>query len=279
MVLTVLSMGMVHGCLESEPKAIFNSTFKKRSVNLSNRVGDEFSVVRDEDTIPYRISFSKPHRINYIIRSDTDTVFQGTVNNMGGFYLFNKKLDDGNFRIHAVSFSDSTVTGLQSGYTQSYLLADEIAAGSFTDLIVDTTDKFLLRPYRKSGKALFQKVLLDLDTEPIIWPAEEMAEPDDTFDDLSDGSVTKPESLVARMALADPVVDDFYPNPVDRLLNVDLASGSESVGYELINLNGKVMQAGNFERSKNILDFGGYTSGIYLLTIPSSGETHRIVKQ
>ena len=45
------------GCGEIEPNVDFTEPIKGRMINLSNKVGDSFQVVRENDTISYSLIF------------------------------------------------------------------------------------------------------------------------------------------------------------------------------------------------------------------------------
>ena len=76
--LTLISAVLI-GCGELEPNVNFVEPIKGRIINLSNKVGDSFQIVRENDTISYSVYFDKLTDFNYLVKSDTDTVFVGTV--------------------------------------------------------------------------------------------------------------------------------------------------------------------------------------------------------
>jgi regulation of enolase protein 1 (concanavalin A-like superfamily) len=60
-----------------------------------------------------------------------------------------------------------------------------------------------------------------------------------------------------------------YPNPVDEILNIDIAQNST---YVLIDMMGKVLVSGNLTAGKNELQLGNYESGLYFLKIGNSSN-------
>ncbi len=65
----------------------------------------------------------------------------------------------------------------------------------------------------------------------------------------------------------------IYPNPTSAILNVDLTTEAT---YELITVNGQVIQKGTFVNGKNIIDLTNVTKGMYFLTIATDlGSTSK----
>ena len=65
----------------------------------------------------------------------------------------------------------------------------------------------------------------------------------------------------------------IYPNPTSAILNVDLTT---EANYELITVNGQVIQKGTFVNGKNIIDITNLTKGMYFLTIATDlGNTSK----
>ncbi|MBF03545.1 MAG: hypothetical protein CMP76_09640 [Flavobacterium sp.] len=69
----------------------------------------------------------------------------------------------------------------------------------------------------------------------------------------------------------------IYPNPTSAILNVDLTTDAI---YELITVNGQVIQKGAFVNGKNIIDLTNVTKGMYFLTIATDlgGTSKKIIK-
>ncbi len=95
---------LLFGCedIPLKPNVEFDEPIKGRTVNLSNTFGDVFQIRRGNDTINYPIIFDKTNDFNYLIKSDTDTVFAGTVTKRNELYLLNRSLENGKFAIHAL---------------------------------------------------------------------------------------------------------------------------------------------------------------------------------
>lgn len=72
----------------------------------------------------------------------------------------------------------------------------------------------------------------------------------------------------------------LFPNPVSDVLNIKIEGNSESVDFEIITLNGKILESGNFSNIKTI-ETSNLNNGIYFLKIidNKSIEYYKIIKQ
>ena len=62
-----------------------------------------------------------------------------------------------------------------------------------------------------------------------------------------------------------------YPNPVKQLLNIDLNSNS-AVGYEILDLQGRIMQKGKLLQGETELDVSKLKTGVYCIKIVSESQ-------
>lgn len=71
-----------------------------------------------------------------------------------------------------------------------------------------------------------------------------------------------------------------YPNPVLNVLRLDVASSQINYNYEIININGIIVQDGHFTTSKSI-DLTAFSAGVYAIRIKSDTYTkiYKFVKQ
>lgn len=67
-----------------------------------------------------------------------------------------------------------------------------------------------------------------------------------------------------------------YPNPVNDIINIELYK--PGLGYQVINVKGRVIQNGIFFSVQDQIDFVDIPSGIYFLKVEDY-KTHKIVKQ
>ncbi len=63
---------------------------------------------------------------------------------------------------------------------------------------------------------------------------------------------------------------DIYPNPTSSNLNV---SSTTEATYELITINGQVIQKGNLVNGKNAVDMSSLTKGLYFLSVKTDAGT------
>jgi len=67
-----------------------------------------------------------------------------------------------------------------------------------------------------------------------------------------------------------------YPNPVNNIIHIELHK--PGLGYQVINVKGRVIQNGIFFTVRDQIDFVDIPSGIYFLKVDDY-KTHKIVKQ
>jgi hypothetical protein len=69
-----------------------------------------------------------------------------------------------------------------------------------------------------------------------------------------------------------------YPNPVSDVLNIQLKNTFENVSYELVDINGRKLYAGQNES----INMAGYNAGVYVLNILQDGAqvgSQKIIKK
>lgn len=71
---------------------------------------------------------------------------------------------------------------------------------------------------------------------------------------------------------------DIYPNPTSSNINVNLTSEAT---YELITINGQVIQKGNLVNGKNVVDMSSLTKGLYFLSVKTAAgtATKKVIKE
>lgn len=94
--LTILLVSLLISCNEGkwEPAIIFDETNLGTKVDLSKKLGDEFSIIRDSLKIDYRIIFNKSSKKNLIVKNDIDTIFHSLATKRKGLYLLSRLNND-----------------------------------------------------------------------------------------------------------------------------------------------------------------------------------------
>lgn len=269
-ILILLIVGLIIGCDYTEPRSVFTVTIKKRTINLSNHIGESFSILRNQDTIEYRIFFDKKTDNNYILKYGIDTIFGGTVSKHGGMFLLYRKLENSNYRISALKFTDSTVIGLEQELTQSYLIDAEIQNGNFSSTIIDTNDQYILELNKKTGKDLFKAILQKLEPEKLIVDHEivEIINMLDTIEEAETKNLKKKFNVILKV----------YPNPVDGILNVETSNSIKNYEYQLLDITGKIFRKGIFYENGGRINCSSLRPGEYFLVIKETKEVVKIIK-
>ncbi|MEL6809736.1 MAG: T9SS type A sorting domain-containing protein [Bacteroidota bacterium] len=70
---------------------------------------------------------------------------------------------------------------------------------------------------------------------------------------------------------------DLAPNPTQNLITLNFDHFQDSVPYQITDLSGKLLKAGELTGNQMILDLSSFQSGLYLLNV--SGSSYRIVKE
>lgn len=273
---------IISGCGESarrEPARMveYVKPIKKKTINLSNRLGEYISILRNNDTIEYCITYNRNTNLNYIVDNFNDTVFAGTVTKLKSMYLLNSELDNGNFRIYAIEFTDSTITGMETKYRQSELMIDELKKGKFSDAIVDTSDQFIINPSKRTAAQIFKTVLQKLDAEKIIIDKEliEMINNLDYVEGGESNNVEEDENVMEDKRL----IVKAYPNPIMDILNVETNNTTIDSEYKLMDASGKILKKGSLKSGSAKIDCTFLNTGIYFLVIKENDKTVKIIKK
>ncbi|MDT8412186.1 MAG: hypothetical protein RQ875_06990, partial [Vicingaceae bacterium] len=165
--LALLVITVFFGC---DDDVVFEEPVKGRLIDLSKKINTPFKVIREKDTITYTVFYDDLSKLNYLIKSENDTVFVGTVTKRNELFLLNRKLDNGNFFIHAIKFTDSTVIGLETEWLQNNIIKNELDNDNFSELIIDTSSNITLETNKRKGKEIFRLVIEKLTPEKLITP-------------------------------------------------------------------------------------------------------------
>jgi hypothetical protein len=69
-----------------------------------------------------------------------------------------------------------------------------------------------------------------------------------------------------------------YPNPASDAWTVQLPENSAALSYQLLDLQGRVLQKGQLQAGNNVLSADGLSSGHYLLEVANHAKL-RLIKQ
>ncbi|HIA13212.1 MAG TPA: T9SS type A sorting domain-containing protein [Flavobacteriales bacterium] len=256
--------------VEQEPRTEFTTPFKRHKIDLSYRLGDAFSVLRGKDTVLYNIHYNRKTRVNYILKGDKDTIFNGIVVKHRGMYLLNRPLPNGRYRISALKFTDSTVVGLGTEYLQTLIIDNEVANGNLTEMIVDTSRKYILEIDRKIATELFSTLLHNFEEEKLLIDRDYYKHVD--LINSAGQVLNMPSEEKAGRALR------VYPNPVELILTI-VKSSEQDYNYRIIDLAGKEVHSGVLTEDKTEVDFTHLSSGEYILTASETRESVKIIKK
>ncbi len=250
------------GCGELEPDVNFAEPIKGRIINLSNKVGDSFQVVRENDTISYSLYFDKLTDFNYLVKSDTDTVFVGTVTKKNELFLLNRPLENGKFAIHALKFTDSSVTGLETEWLQSNIIKNELDSGKYVNLIADTVGVKTLQPKKKDGKEIFRSVIDKLEPEKLVsYELEYLTtelEKDTILKNIDTHTIEKIR-----------LIKKVYPNPFIDNITIELTEKAPCV-FKVFDLNGNHIKTSKLNTDNMKMELPNLKSGYYILRILSA---------
>lgn len=249
-----------------ETSVEFEEEISNKKLNLAKKLGNRFNVLRNQDTITYHLTFNKETKNNLITREGIDTVFLGSVNKRKDLYLLNEKKRNGNYSIHAIKVTDSTITGLETQWAQSHIINQLLKNEKYNSLITDTSGTTTLKANKRDAKNLFRQVIDSLASEPILFLYEE-----------KDSST--------KIELTNQVTDTFnkkieiYPNPVSTSFTITVPR--DSMNYLLYNSQGELTKSMFLNNRTTLINCNELKSGEYYLTIYDAKETlkTRLTKQ
>ena len=258
---------MLFGCEDVylNPSVDFAEPIKGRMVNLSNKVGDSFQIVRENDTIVYFLYFDKLTDFNYLVKSDTDTVFVGTVTKRNELFLLNRLRKNGNYAIHALKFTDTTVIGLETEWFQSTIIKHELDSGNYANLITDTVGVNTLLTNKKDGKEIFRFVIEQLEPEKLVSHKHDSS----TSEFETNAFLEQPNvQTVSEMSL----IKKVYPNPFIDNITIELTENAFYV-FKVFDANGKHIKTSRLSTDNIKMELPGLKSGYYILKVlaPNTG--------
>jgi|TARA_B110000259_G_scaffold47396_1_gene55245 hypothetical protein len=252
------------------PPIEFTSLLKKRTVNLSNKIGESLSVKQNRDTVTYFFKYDKKQKTNTILDHYNDTIHFGTVTKYQNIYLLNEVLDNGNFKLSAFKLTDSTIIGLGDNYIFDWALWNEINTGFYHGMQLDPANPLVLTMTKKLAKSLFTNTLDSMTTRYLVQ--KKIFKNEYTQTDTINEKITEKPSI--KMT-ANSII---YPNPViDKLIlktNIRLTNQP----FKIININGKIVISGVIKKINTEIDCANMLGGNYILNIPYSNESIKLVK-
>jgi hypothetical protein len=256
---SIFASSILLSCGEFEPNVDFVEPIRGRTINLSNKVGETFQIVRENDTIKYSLYFDKSTDCNYLVKSDADTVFVGTVTKRNELFLLNRPLTNGKFAVHALKFTDTTVTGLESEWLQANIIKNELDSGKYTDLIADTVGVNTLQAEKGDGKEIFRFVIEQLEPEKLI--SYEFDYLTDNFE--KDTLISKSENqMIAEKVL----IKKVYPNPFTDNITIELTEKAPYV-FKVFDVNGKHIKTSKLNTDNMKMELPNLKSGYYILKV------------
>lgn len=263
----------VISCGEYEPEVQFTEPIKGTEINLADRLGESFSVLRDGDTIAYGISYD-PATSENVITTMGDTIFMGLAIKRRELVLLTRELKKGNFSIHALFITDSTITGLETEWYQDGILDSLMSTPDYQKLITDTTDHTAVEVNRRSGKHLFRDVIQFL-------PAEKIIQSTSVKESKLQG---EPKLTTDTMSPDRTLIKSVHPNPFTDIIVVDMLSrGDYTLSFHTD--HGTLIRSVDKSGQSFDVDLSDAPTGTVLLTAikkgiatPAEAQQLRIIK-
>ena len=286
--LILLAVVTLYSCDENggitNIKSTFDSPFPKRVKDLTFKLGNEFSIKHNNDTIDFELSFNKTERINYIVNKKTnDTIFSGIINKYKGLYYFNKELNDSTYWIYAVEINNGIIRGLGTEWLQMSCLNEEInrlllkkenynqdLQGLIKTINKDTSIIQLI-PDKKIMKRFYSSIIDSLPTDTII----------DWFELESNSILSNNDKVIMETELIETenneIILNLYPNPANEFITLK-TNLSEKVIYYIININGQIVRSGQINSNVFKIDVSEFYSGTYFIQVYNETERKETVK-
>lgn len=258
------------------PEVRFDSSYPARNIDLSNILGNEIVLKSYCDTLKLNIKHDK--KFNLITNAITgDTVFYGTVSKFRGVYYFCRKVNENDYRIHAVKIIGNIVYGLRNEWQEELLIANYIKKGQSGNLVISMnqdTSLIVLHPVKRDLRKLFRCFIDSLAPDTILR-SKYFAE---NLPDSSSATNTDTENLEENYDL----IYKVYPNPTKGLLTLELQEKQwvdyfiTPIGNELN--RGATLLRGQLTERTNTIDINELKSGIYILTVGNPLSVYESVK-
>ena len=193
-----------------------------------------------------------------MIKSDTDTVFVGTVTKRNELFLLNRLLKNGKFAIHALKFTDSTVTGLETEWLQSNIIKNKLDSGKYTNLIIDTVGVNTLQAKKKDGKKIFRFVIEQIEAEKLIYELNKL-----NIESNKDIAINESDlQAIAETRL----IKKVYPNPFIDNITIELTKEAPYI-FKIFDINGKLIKTSKLKTDNIKIKLPNLKSSYYVLKV------------
>lgn len=246
-----------------------NITFEKPypgvRQDLSKILGTTFSLINEEDTAHFKMTYDPNQRWNYWISlPDQDTLFAGMVSRHKNLYFLNFKINDTTYQIQSLRIKDQYVQGVGSKWFQMTELYDRVASRAYQKLIksFDSTSKdyhLYVRP--KELQSFFESVLDSLPKVSLVTAKQLDKLQTESKDSSSKGFAVK-----------------LYPNPSTDFVQIEMSQEGNYL-LELSDQQGKIMYQKKFSTAIFKLDLKGFRPGNYFLRFTDVPSRKIISKQ
>lgn len=250
-------------------KASFDSSFPKRAKNLTNKLGNEFSIKHNKDTLTYTVSYDKGKQVNFIINKKTnDTIFTGIVNKYKGLYYFNEQINDSSYWIYAVEINNGTIIGLGTNWMQMSYLNEEIdksflnnsdLKGLIKSVNIDTS-VIRLTPDKKLLKEFYYSIIDSLPIDTFISGFDY-----ETQTELSNNENTELINGLNETSNNEMILN-LYPNPANEFITIETDKPDENI-YMIANINGQMVISGKIKKKTFKIDISELKSGTYFIKL------------
>ena len=258
----------------------FESPFQKNYKNLVWKLGNQIVLANDGDTTVYNIDYDRKTKHNLIFDTTAnDTVFYGTVCKYKGLYFLNEKIADSTYWIYAIKIDNDKITGFNSLFLQmnkldkkykKLLNLEDFENDEFP--MIQSVDKeaslIILKPDKKSMLSFYNSII---DSTIAYYFVKNSSIPEVEME-------TSQEADSFIFADNNQIVDKIFPNPVQKILHIDLIL--PNCTYKIIDIKGNIIKDGKFEDQRNQLVVSYFSKGEYLIILETEDniiETHKFV--
>ena len=267
-------------------KATFETPFPKREKNMIYKLGKEFSLKNNNDTVNFKVIFNKKNHFNYIINKKTnDTAFSGIVNKYRGLYYFNEQINDTTYWIYAVKIENGTITGLGTEWFQMIYLDEQLdeilnkkrKENEDLKLLIKTINKdtsiIKLIPQKKVMQTFYQSIIDSLPPDTIIDGFDY-----ENYQELS-GIKNYEIDTTLKETQKKGIIINLYPNPADEFITIEVEVDKANKDiFFIINIYGEVVMSGKIMEKEVKIDVSELSSGTYFISIPNENGNREIRK-
>ncbi|MCI5057732.1 MAG: T9SS type A sorting domain-containing protein [Flavobacteriales bacterium] len=257
------------GCEESQPEVYFQDFVSKRSFNLQEAFGKEFSIIHYNDTIPYSISYDRETEYSHIIlnKNEPDTIISAIATTFKEFILLNIPKKNGLLKTFVIQQDDSIINGFTDLWKQNDLLISALTEQP--QIIRDSSEFSIVLSHKKREcKKLFRNITEKLKQDTILISEFNMNS------DNTDSTAIHPEIQPSDFS------SKVYPNPFSNQLNIEMDS-EDNYDINLTNTSGQtILNQKCTGNSTQLTNLQSIPAGNYILTITSEKgvSSHKIVK-